>query len=169
MTLRKLRKSSSTTIALNVCFICIQVAASAQNRQDLMLKNLKKRRAQLYARGELAEAKEYSFFPVSFEMPKVRCPSKRAGGAVSSRKRSLHPRVPSSDNSTDVVRTILEKGWATCCLVPPSDCRCPMKPSTNLAHQGDKTLDWGCSRGGNAREVSILSRTISSFHTEARQ
>lgn len=39
--------------------------------QDLMLKNLKKRRAQLYAQGELAEAKEYNFFPVSFEMPKV--------------------------------------------------------------------------------------------------
>lgn len=36
-----------------------------------MLKNLKKRRAQLIARGELAEAKEYTFFPVSFEMPKV--------------------------------------------------------------------------------------------------
>lgn len=36
-----------------------------------MLKNLKKRRAQLYAQGELAEAKEYNFFPVSFEMPKV--------------------------------------------------------------------------------------------------
>ncbi|CAM9875768.1 unnamed protein product, partial [Hapterophycus canaliculatus] len=35
-----------------------------------MLKNLKRRRAQLYARGELAEAKEYDFFPVSFEMPK---------------------------------------------------------------------------------------------------
>lgn len=36
-----------------------------------MLKNLKKRRAQLLARGELAEAKAYNFFPVSFEMPKV--------------------------------------------------------------------------------------------------
>lgn len=36
-----------------------------------MLKNLKKRRAQLYARGELAEAQAYNFFPVSFEMPKV--------------------------------------------------------------------------------------------------
>ncbi|CAM9957939.1 unnamed protein product, partial [Scytosiphon promiscuus] len=32
-------------------------------RKDLMLKNLKKCRAQLYARGELAEAKEYNFFP----------------------------------------------------------------------------------------------------------
>ncbi|CAM9174701.1 unnamed protein product [Ectocarpus fasciculatus] len=39
-------------------------------RKDLMLKNLKKRRAQLHARGELAEAQEYNFFPVSFEMPK---------------------------------------------------------------------------------------------------
>ncbi|CAM9488803.1 unnamed protein product, partial [Ectocarpus sp. 4 AP-2014] len=39
-------------------------------RKDLMLKNLKKRRAQLYARGELAEAQAYNFFPVSFEMPK---------------------------------------------------------------------------------------------------
>lgn len=38
-----------------------------------MLKNLKKCRAQLYARGELSEAKEYNFFPVSFEMPKVFC------------------------------------------------------------------------------------------------
>lgn len=36
-----------------------------------MLKNLKKRRAQLIGRGELAEAKAYNFFPVSFEMPKV--------------------------------------------------------------------------------------------------
>eukprot|EP00903_Cladosiphon_okamuranus_P005924 g5855.t1 len=35
-----------------------------------MLKNLKKHRAQLIARGELAEAKAYNFFPVSFEMPK---------------------------------------------------------------------------------------------------
>ncbi|CAM9976224.1 unnamed protein product, partial [Ectocarpus sp. 13 AM-2016] len=39
-------------------------------RKDLMLKNLKKRKAQLYARGELAEAHAYNFFPVSFEMPK---------------------------------------------------------------------------------------------------
>lgn len=38
----------------------------------MMLKNLKKRRAQLVARGELAEAEAYNFFPVSFEMPKVR-------------------------------------------------------------------------------------------------
>lgn len=38
-----------------------------------MLKNLKKCRAQLYARGDLSEAKEYNFFPVSFEMPKVTC------------------------------------------------------------------------------------------------
>lgn len=36
-----------------------------------MLKNLKKHRAHLFARGELAEAKAYNFFPVSFEMPKV--------------------------------------------------------------------------------------------------
>lgn len=36
-----------------------------------MLKNLKKRRAQLNSAGELTEAKEYNFFPVSFEMPKV--------------------------------------------------------------------------------------------------
>lgn len=39
--------------------------------QDLMLKNLKKRRALLISQGELTEAKAYSFVPVSFEMPKV--------------------------------------------------------------------------------------------------
>eukprot|EP00752_Nemacystus_decipiens_P018709 g16773.t1 len=39
-------------------------------RKDLMLKNLKKRRALLIGRGELAEAKAYSFFPVTFELPK---------------------------------------------------------------------------------------------------
>ncbi len=52
--------TSAATLLLRACY------------QDLMLKNLKKRRAQLCAQGELAEAKEYNFFPVSFEMPKVK-------------------------------------------------------------------------------------------------
>lgn len=39
--------------------------------QDLMLKNLKKRRALLVSQGELTEADAYNFVPVSFELPKV--------------------------------------------------------------------------------------------------
>lgn len=37
-----------------------------------MLKNLKKRRAQLTSQGDLTEASAYDFFPTSFAMPKVR-------------------------------------------------------------------------------------------------
>ncbi|CAM9175154.1 unnamed protein product, partial [Sphacelaria rigidula] len=39
-------------------------------RKDLMLKNLKKRRATLLSQGDLTEAHGYNFFPVSFELPK---------------------------------------------------------------------------------------------------
>ena len=40
--------------------------------QDLMLKNLKKRKAQLTSQGEHTEANAYNFFPLSFEMSKVK-------------------------------------------------------------------------------------------------
>ncbi|CAM9884590.1 unnamed protein product, partial [Choristocarpus tenellus] len=40
-------------------------------RKDLMLKNLKKRRAQLLGTAELVEGNAYNFFPTSFVMPKA--------------------------------------------------------------------------------------------------
>lgn len=37
-----------------------------------MLKNLKKRRAQHISEGELMKTDAYNFFPLNFEMPKVK-------------------------------------------------------------------------------------------------